>query len=431
MYLKGSRLSMTRRRKPVNFLRIILWMALIGVVLWVNFYVVPVTPPLFIPTPTATREPASFTNDAQALAAQGKYNQAIAAYKAAIQANPKNAGNYLALAQIQGYTGAYKDAAGSAENALLINPNNSMAHALRGWALAQQGEWLEAEASINRAIEMDKTNGIAYAYLAELYALQYQNGTDPLGKVEKAREASRTAQSLAPNALETHRARGLVLEITANYEEAAREFSAAVAINSNIADLHLALGRNYRFLQQYVKAVEEFNRANALNPTDPLPNTYISRTYATLGEFPKAIQYAQQAVKVAPTDPFLYGNLGSMYYSNKQYADAISPLRLAVRGGTNSDGQTIKGLPLEGGRVTEYYYRYGLAQAKIGECNEAIQISQIIIQGVPTDETAVFNAREIENICQSYVKGTPMPTRAPTAGAATPGTPSATPTKKP
>ena len=43
-----------------------------------------------------------------------------------------------------------------------------------------------------------------------------------------------------------HRARGLVLEVTGNYEEAIAEFEAAVAMNENLADLHMALGRNYK-----------------------------------------------------------------------------------------------------------------------------------------------------------------------------------------
>ncbi len=102
----------------------------------------------------------------------------------------------------------------------------------------------------------------------------------------------------------------------------------------NIADLHLALGRNYRYLEQYDRAVEEFNRANALNPGDPLPNFYISRTYAAIGEYAKAIQFAEQALKVAPTDPYMYGNLGTMYYKNRQYEDAVKPLKIAVAGGT-------------------------------------------------------------------------------------------------
>ncbi len=63
------------------------------------------------------------------------------------------------------------------------------------------------------------------------------NGTAPLDGIEKAIEESKVAITLDPNSLETHRARGYVLENTGNYEEAIREYEAAIAINENIADL--------------------------------------------------------------------------------------------------------------------------------------------------------------------------------------------------
>jgi tetratricopeptide (TPR) repeat protein len=221
------------------------------------------------------------------------------------------------------------------------------------------------------------------------------------------------AEQIAPNTMETHRARGLVLEITANYEESVREFEAAVAIDPNIADLHLALGRNYRALQLYDQAVQEFNRANALNPTDPMPLLLISRTYATVGEFAKAIQFAQQAIRANPTDPFLYGNLGTMYYRNRQYTDAVKALRTAIKGGLSEDGAEINGIPIDtAGRIPEYYSLYGLALGRTADCNEGLQISQLIQQALPNDETALFNAGEIINICQEVAKNPPTATLA-------------------
>ncbi len=201
-----------------------------------------------------------------------------------------------------------------------------------------------------------------------------------------------------------------MLAITQNNEEAAREFEAAIEINPNIADLHLNLGVSYRALQQYAKAIDEFNRANALNPGDPLANTYIARTYLTVGDFPKAIQYASAAIKINPKDPYMYGNLGTMYYRNRQYKESLKPFQLAVRGGTTEEGVSVPGLPLDYGRVVEYYYFYGLAAARINQCGEALQISQLMLQGVPDDETAVFNAKEMVNICQQNINGTSTPT---------------------
>lgn len=421
MYLKGSKLSMTRRRSRSNPLRLFILIVLVGGALYVNQVVVPATPPLFVPTPTPTRSPESYITDADALLEEGKISQAITAYEKAIQANPKNPAVYITAARLQVYNGLYDEAIANAENALLLNANNSIAHALRGWALGFKGEYLEAEAAIKTALEIDPNNAAAYAYRAEILARQWEAGGGLLGTLDNAIEASREAERLGPNELETHRARGIILELTANYEDASRQFESAIAINPNIADLHLALGRNYRTMELYDRAVEEFNRALALNPKDPLPNTYISRTYATVGEYAKAIQYAEQAIKADPTDPYLYGNLGQMYYKNVQYNDALIPLRLSVRGGTTADGTEIEGLPLDYGRVAEYYYTYGLTLAQMGECGEALQLSQLLQKAVPNDEYAMYNAQEIINVCSQVADEAPLtPQDATPEPAATP-----------
>ena len=410
MYLHGNKWSYTKRKKRSNPWSIIILVLIIGAALYFEQVIVPVTPPLFIPTSTPTSSPESFVAKAESLLAQGKLAPAIQAYQDAVQSDPKNPANYVALARLLDYTSKYQDALTNIENALLLNPNNSTALALRGWTEGFLGNWVEAETSLNNAITQDPNNAIAYAYLAEVLANESQTGEGSLGTLNKAIDMSKKAVSLAPNLLETHRGRGVVLEITANYQDAVTEFEAAVALDPNIADLHMALGRNYRFLQQYDKAIDQFNRANALNPADPLPDTYISRTYATVGEWAKAVQFAQQAVKESPQDPLMQGNLGVMYYHNRQYPESVTPLRLAVRGGTLDTGQEVKGLPLDYGRVSEYYYTYGLALAHTGGCGEALQISQLIQQGVPKDDVAVSNAQEMINICQQVADTTATPT---------------------
>ena len=401
---------MTRRRRRSRPFRVIILLVLVGGLIYVNQVIVPATPPPFIPTPTPTRSPESFVTDAENLLNEGKFSQAIQAYEEAVQADPTNPSVFITLARLNIYNGNYEEAATNAENALLLNSNNSMAHALRGWAFGFIGDYLQAEGAINNAIEQDPNNAAAYAYKAEILVLQDQSGTGVLGSLDNAIEASRKAIELDPNLLETHRARGVVLEATGNYTEAAREFEIAISMNDNISDLHLALGRNYRFLQQYDKAVEQFNRANALNPTDPLPDTYISRTYATIGEYATAILFAQQAVKDDPTDPYLWGNLGQMLYKNIEYKDARDALKLAVRGGNTPDNVEVEGLPLDYGRIAEYYYTYGLDLAKLGECGEALQIAQLVQEGVPRDETAVYNAQEMINICAEFANTPPTAT---------------------
>ncbi len=401
MYLRGSKFNMNRRRRPFNYFKIISLVIAIGLVMYFGVVIGPQVQSSMGPTPTPTRDPESFVTEAGQLFEQGKLPQAIQAYQQAVRAIPNDASVYIALARTQVWAGQYVEAQTSAENALLLNPNNSTAHAVRGWALEFQGNFLEAEAAIKRALELDDKNALAHAYYAELLADQYLNGTGALDAIDKAAEESRVALSLSPGILESHRARGYVLEMTGNYEEAIREYEAAVAINKNIANLHLALGRNYRALGVYDKAVEALNRANTLNPSDPTAVYLISRVYATVGEYAKAEQYAQQAIKISPADANQRGNLGVMYYRNFKWPEAATELALVVQGGQDPDGVEIKPIELSAGiaRSSEYYFTYGLVLVRLNRCGEALPLFQKLLATVPADEIAVFNANEGIRLC--------------------------------
>jgi tetratricopeptide (TPR) repeat protein len=403
MYLKGSKWSLNKKRKRTKPWLIIALVILIAIFIYIERAVVPtIESPLFMPTATATRDPRTFSAEAEALAKEGKINLAIDAYKTAILADPQNATNYVALARMQVLSGELDDALINSENALLLNKNNSLAYAVRGWILGLQGEYQRGEASLKTALEIDPNSALANAYLAEILTLRVAEGKGLVGTIDEAAEASRRAQLLDPNSMETHRARGIVLEQTGNFDEAIAEYQAAIQLNDKVADLHLALGRTLLAIEEYSSAIDEFIQANALNPSDPLPETYIARAYVKIGEYAKAIQYAQQAVNDNPSDPFMHGNLGSMLYRNLQYSDAITSLRMAIRGGSTEDGTIVKGLPLDYTmRIMEFYYIYGLALARLNQCGEAVQIAQTILQTVMDNEISVINAQEMITICQT------------------------------
>ena len=425
MYIKGSKWNMQHKRRRANPFRIIFLVLVVAALIYFNQLVVPTIPPLFVATPTPTRPPESFVTDAQKLEEEGKYPLAITSYKQAVQADPRNPSNYIALARLNIYTGNYDDAIENAENALLLNTQNDQALALRGLALGLAGDYVRAEGSLNDAIAINKDNAAAYAYLAEVYTYMMQENQGDLTTLDKAIAASKTAIQLAPNSLETHRGRGFILEYTANFDEAVQEFESAVAINPNISDLHLALGRAYFATQQYDKAITSFTRANALNPKDSAPETLISKTYALNGDYQKAIQYAEAALADDPTNPYLYGNLGLVYWRNVQYLDAIDMLRITVQGGVSKEGEVVNGLPLDYGTVGQYYYTYGLALAKVGQCGEALQIAQAVQLGLRNDDIAVYNGQEMINICEQLARAgkSDVPTKTPEVSTAPTATP--------
>jgi len=415
MYINGSKWSMHKKRRRVNPFGVILALLLIGALVYFDRSVASTIPALFVSTPTPTREPESFITDAQKLEAEGKYAQAISTYNQAVMADPRNPASYLALARLNIYTNNYAEGIKNAENALMLNNNNDTALALLGWAYGLSGDYIQAENKINQALAINKDNASAYAYLTEIYVYQMQAGQGVLEILDLARAASRTAVELAPNTLDTHRSRGLLLNWTANYDEAIVEFEAAVKINPNIARLHLELANNYRAIEDYSKAIDEYGKANSLNPNDPEPLTSISRTYFKNGDYAKAIQYAESAIALAPNEPRLHGNLGLVLWKNKQYLDAVDELRLAVRGGTTEDGVVVTGLELDYDRIGEYYQTYGLALAKTNQCGEALQIAQAVATGLRNDDIAQYNAQEVIIMCEALAKAgiADLPTATP------------------
>jgi len=425
MYLRGSKWSMRQRRKPINWFVVIILTFLIVGMIYVDRVVAPTVTLPGEPSPTPTRDPASYVAEAQDLFGQGKFADAIASYNDAIRINPSDASLYVALAQVQIYAGKLDDALTSSENALLLNPDNSMAYAVHAWALEKKAnqatttpDYTDADTAIKNALKLDPNNGVAHAYYAFLLCDMFASNTGPYtDPITTAIAESNAALSLSPDRVESHWARAQVLYQTGNYEEAAQEYLNAIQISPNVAELHLDLGITYRTIGDTDKALEQY-------PTDPTPSLYSSRALGAIGEYSKAIQYAQQAVNNAPTDPYYRGNLGVWLYKNFQWSDAQTQLSLAVNGGQSEDGQTIAPEPLSGGdtHIAQYYYTYAIVLAKNGLCPQALPITQELMKTVPNDADAMYNAQYVIDQCQAAL-GTPS--AVPTA------TPMVTPTPTP
>jgi tetratricopeptide (TPR) repeat protein len=415
MYLKGSKWSMNRKRTRPNFFRIALLSLLVLAGAYVNRFILPNQPQYGVPTPTVTRSPEAYVTEAEEYFKQGKLIPAIESYKQAIIAFPDNPAVYVALARVQVFQGLYKEAQTSAESAILLNSDNSNAHAVLAWALDFQDNTLEAEASIKRALELDPNNALAHAYYSEILVDSYYAGTGAVDAIEKAVEESKIAVALAPDALESHRARGYIHEAVGEYDEAILEYQEAIKINGKIAGLHIDLGRNYRQQQFYDKAIEEFTSANALNPDDPMPDLLMSRTYALIGQYERAMQYAETAVTNDPASANLRGNLGVTYYRNNYFTEAITELRYVVDGGVTDTGDKIKAVNLAPNdlRTAEYYAVYGLALARVNQCGDALEVARTMLERIPADENAVDNANTIISRCQQNLDGTPDPLLTP------------------
>jgi tetratricopeptide (TPR) repeat protein len=435
MYLKGSRLSMNKKRRRGNPWIMGFLLLAIAALVWVNIFVVPNVPPPFVPTPTETRSPELIRADADQLVQEGQFIAAIAAYQTAINAEPTNLQNYLKIARLQIYAGLYDEARVNCENAILLNNRVADAYAMLGWVKGTQGDYRAGETTVRQAIAIDPNSALAHAVMARLLGLRVELGLDELGTQDAAIEESRTAIALNPGLLEARWFRGYILEITGNYEKATAEYEAAVAINSYVADLRMALGRSYLALERYDDSIREFTAANGLNPQNPTANRMISRVWERQGEWEKAMQYGREALKIDPNDPELYANMGTFYFRAGRYNQALPYLELAVKGGSSSEfGGQVTGLPISySNTIIGLYSRYGIALARVNRCSEAFAISTMMKQTVADDEIGMINAEEMIKICQENLTNPPteIPTPTPTVQTGPSPTPPATATPPP
>jgi tetratricopeptide (TPR) repeat protein len=412
MYLSGSKWNVRRRRPPMKFGRLLLLVALIAAAVYVERFLVPSVPPLFVPTATPTRSPATFALEAESFFQAGKLEQAEESYRQAIEASPHDADLYVALARLLVFAEKWIEAETEARNALLIDPELPAAHAVLGWALDFQGadRLVEAEAEALAALAADPNSALLNAYYAEILMDQYVLLNQ--GDYRDAVAAAEKAVRLDPNLVESHRALGYVLERTSNYDEALEEYQRALTIHPNLALLHRAVGNMY--LSQdppdLDKAIQGYLNASAFDPTNPVPLQLIAQAYASFGEYGKASQYASDAVGLDPVNPSLHGDLGVMHYKNNDFAQAVDELNLAVLGGQTADGEAVPGLPIapEDPRVVGFYYTLGLALARLERCEEASPIFEALLRGVPGDEIAVTNATEGMVLCGA-LQPTPTP----------------------
>jgi tetratricopeptide (TPR) repeat protein len=387
--------------------------------------------PLFIPTPTATRVPSSYAEEAEALFAAGKLATAILVYREAVERDPMNVDYWVALARIQIYGKQYAEALESAGNALLIAPNNAKAKAIKAWALYWNDRVDEAQATAVQAIALDSNNAPAHAYYSEIL-------NDPtIMRWDQAAQEAQLALSLDPNSVDAHRAMGVANESVGNYEGAIKHYEDAIALNPNLVTLYMQLGVNYRALQQYDEAIEAFSKASAIDPYDVGPYLSLSRTYFQIDQFGTAIQYLDQALALRPDDPDIHGRKGLIFFKRKNYEGALPELELAVHGGSyevSKDNKVqVLGMPLS--RLSlEYYYTLGNLYAYYRLCapDQAQALLSQALAAFPDDPTVIGSYETSMETCRNVLAGTlapPESTTTPGTGVAPAAT--ATPTPKP
>jgi adenylate cyclase len=142
----------------------------------------------------------------------------------------------------------------------------------------------DARAMFEKAIEMDPEYARAYAGVADASCLLYNYWERDEANLAAAEKFSARALELAPGLADARVARGLALSLRKEYDEAAREFEAAIRIEPTSYDAHYLFARSAWAQGNLVTAEREFKRAAEVRPEDYQALALLASVYRALGK---------------------------------------------------------------------------------------------------------------------------------------------------
>ncbi len=119
-----------------------------------------------------------------------------------------------------------------------------------------------------KATQIDPAYALAYAGAADcssFLCMWFDRGPENL---QAADANSRWAVELAPELAEAHASRGLALALNRKYDEAEREFEAAIRLDPGLFEAYYFYARDSAARGRLEKAAELFRRANQARPED-------------------------------------------------------------------------------------------------------------------------------------------------------------------
>ncbi len=241
---------------------------------------------------------------------------------------------YRHYAQGLGYLQHWDNAASLLEavrlfqRALGEDPGFAASHARLGlayWRLYEATEnptWVErAEAACETATTMAPNEPAAFVTLAVIRAKR--------GPPEEALRAARTALDLDSTNEEAHLALAEAHRASGNSEEAERMFREAVDRKPRSWNGRYHLGTFLYRRGRYNEALAEFREVLALAPDYALGHTALGNAYYQLGQIPRARQSYERSIERRPSFDVL-SNLGTIYYDDHRYDDAVQMYRQAL-----------------------------------------------------------------------------------------------------
>lgn len=306
-------------------------------------------------------------NQANQYLTSGETLKAIALYREAIDADPKNGRTYYNLALALDRQNDIASERKALETSISLDPDFAPSQNQYGLICLQDGELDRAEQHLKSAIALDPQFAEAQSNLGVLYGRK--------GKNDEAEKLFRHATEDNPKYAQAFVNLGLILASEARFAEAHDAFQHALTLTGDqssamTADafLLLRLGRSN-------DALAEFRRVIELKPESAAAHLNLGLALADQFDQEGALSEFTKASELAPSDALTHYNRGRVLLDLQRNGEAKPELERAT---------------VLDSRSTDAWYLLGLIAHQAGNAEEAIRDFQRAVDLKPAYAEAHF-----------------------------------------
>lgn len=245
-------------------------------------------------------------------------------FESARQVRPNDPAVYNNLALVSVAEGKAEDAMAAYENALKVDATNFVA--LNGLITqyARNKDLDKAHARIDQVL--GTYPNVAWLYFLKGQVYGYQSNA------EAAEAQFRRALEIDPNYLPAYSSLAAIFINTKQQDRAIAEYKKILAIRPDNAAVYTLVGMLEYQRQNYDAAVENYRKALEFDQNAPIAANNLAWLYGVDGKGnpDEAVRLAQAVVQRNPNVPGFLDTLGWVYYKKNLYAAAFEQLQKAV-----------------------------------------------------------------------------------------------------
>ncbi|MDM8551656.1 tetratricopeptide repeat protein [Desulfobacterales bacterium HSG2] len=263
------------------------------------------------------------------LAKQDKTDEAISLYSRILQTNPAYMPAHINMGLALSKQNRITEAIGHYSQALDLEPDHFLAHKNMGILLLNIGKYEKGIIHFQEALRAMPNHADVHHHLARAHnnlGIDFANQ----GKTGEAiRHFSKALRSDATYA-EAYYNMGVALANQGRTGEAIRYYSEALALTPDDAEIHNNMGVALLGMGNIRDATRHFQNALQKNPDHAEARGNLKKALTAQENFDKAVTIIQEKLEIAPENPELYHELGNLYRKHGQTDAATEQYQKAL-----------------------------------------------------------------------------------------------------